>query len=597
MKTRHLSVSLIAAALLAAFVPPSPAQTPGDEPASEGRQLYELGLKHQKGEGMPRDLEKANELYLRAGELGYGRGFSKLGDNYRVGIGVKVDVPKAIELYNRACELGEGWGFFGLGILHDQGIGFPADPREANRLYRKAGELGFHFGWYNLGMNYLKGDGVPEDPRLANDCFAKAGELGSAAGWNALARSYETGRGVNVDLYRAVELYERALEMDDGFAGANLGTIYLDGKGVGVDRDRGLAYLRKGADLWNSTAALRLVKEGIRFAPTGDARSRGSIPQAISAVFDEAEIHLDLERFDEAIRLSEGIIADLDPADAGNSAAWMRAHTILCIAYRGKAMDPRLANLKETDRLIELSLQAGSKGMEARIGTLEELRNAVPDEYAQLMSARGYADTAWCSAHEDYTSAEGARRWTQGTDRLTYATYLSQNPVTFVKLKLAYARAAMRAGSILREQNLYEEGLEAAEQALRDAKDLDGNVLLKAQVKMNLGTGILLHHHLLGDLNSFHPDFIRAEKLVAEGVRTYEQIAPGTQLVVMGAGVLADFKNVRVHEMLRALDSIGGGSTGGGDDDAERQRILRGMDAANRRAAQQGLQQPYPGVQ
>lgn len=590
---------MIAAALLAAFVPPSPAQTPGDEPASEGRQLYDLGLKHQKGEGMPRDLEKANEFFLAAGEAGYGRGYSKLASNFEHGLGVEKDIAKALSFSRRACELGDAWGYYNLGIFHSEGTVLPLDFEEANRLYRKAGEMGCGAAWVNLGFNYLRGRGVSEDHRLANDCFAKAGDLGNADGVNCLARSLEIGRGLRVDRRRCMELYVRAAEMGSGTAAGNLGVIFLDGKTGRVERELGLDYLRKGAERWNTRSALRLVEEGIRFAPSVSPSPVDSVPESIAEHLAEARIHFDLERFDEAIRIADGIISGLDQKSPEDSAAWMQAHAILGESNLGKARDLKLIDVSEMDRLIELSLAAGSKGLLTGAKSVDALRSAYPNEVAQLLSVKGAADASWCSTHQDYVSIEGERRWTKGGDLLGYAIYLAQDNATSARLKLAYAHAHMRAGTVLLDQELFEEGLNAAESSVLEAQELPKNLLLKAQVKLNLGKGLLLYHQLLGDLNSFNQDFVRAKTLVAEGARTYEQLAPGTQMVSVSAAVLSECSKIEFNTLGDLIFDVFDGllPSGSADDDAERQRILRGMDAANRRAAQQGLQQPYPGVQ
>ena len=45
--------------------------------------------------GMPQDFAKANELYLRAGELGCAGAYNNLGSSYYNGDGVEVDKKKA----------------------------------------------------------------------------------------------------------------------------------------------------------------------------------------------------------------------------------------------------------------------------------------------------------------------------------------------------------------------------------------------------------------------------------------------------------------------------------------------------------------------
>jgi len=49
--------------------------------------------------GMPRDWNKANELFLKAGKHGCSDGYFNLGDTYRYGREVEVDMEKAVHFY------------------------------------------------------------------------------------------------------------------------------------------------------------------------------------------------------------------------------------------------------------------------------------------------------------------------------------------------------------------------------------------------------------------------------------------------------------------------------------------------------------------
>ena len=53
---------------------------------------YELAGYYAQGiKGMPQDWVKANELWLKAGELGYAEGYYNLGVNYDIGNGTEID--------------------------------------------------------------------------------------------------------------------------------------------------------------------------------------------------------------------------------------------------------------------------------------------------------------------------------------------------------------------------------------------------------------------------------------------------------------------------------------------------------------------------
>ena len=53
--------------------------------------------------GIPQDWNKANELYLKAGELGCGAAYYNLGIAYDLGNGVEVDYKKAMHYYELAA--------------------------------------------------------------------------------------------------------------------------------------------------------------------------------------------------------------------------------------------------------------------------------------------------------------------------------------------------------------------------------------------------------------------------------------------------------------------------------------------------------------
>jgi len=63
-----------------------------------------IGSCYDTGEcGLPQDYQKANELYLKAGELGCADGYFNLGQAFRQGKGEEVDMKKAKHYYELAA--------------------------------------------------------------------------------------------------------------------------------------------------------------------------------------------------------------------------------------------------------------------------------------------------------------------------------------------------------------------------------------------------------------------------------------------------------------------------------------------------------------
>jgi len=65
--------------------------------------------------GMPLDFAKANELYLRAGELGCAEAYYNLGNSYLNGEGVEVDKKKAKHYWELAAMNGDVFARHNLG--------------------------------------------------------------------------------------------------------------------------------------------------------------------------------------------------------------------------------------------------------------------------------------------------------------------------------------------------------------------------------------------------------------------------------------------------------------------------------------------------
>ena len=80
-----------------------------------------MGNAYANGDmGMPRDRAKANELYLRAGELGCATAYFNLGNVYRLGAGVEMDMKKAKHFYELSAMKGDVEARQNLGAFEGQ---------------------------------------------------------------------------------------------------------------------------------------------------------------------------------------------------------------------------------------------------------------------------------------------------------------------------------------------------------------------------------------------------------------------------------------------------------------------------------------------
>ena len=179
-----------------------------------------LGVLYEKGEGVPKDLRKAAELYQKAADQGYAEAQCNLGLLYQKGEGVPKDVGKAAELFQKAADQGYARGEFDVSILYYNGEGVPKDVGKAAELFQKAASQGYAPAQFSLGMLYQNGEGVPKDVWKAAELFQKAADQKDADAQFSLGLLYENGEGVPEDLGKARELYQKAA--DEGLEEASL---------------------------------------------------------------------------------------------------------------------------------------------------------------------------------------------------------------------------------------------------------------------------------------------------------------------------------------------------------------------------------------
>ena len=86
-----------------------------------GRAFYLLAGYYDRGlNGLAQDIEKANELYLKAGELGCAEAYYNLGDSYNRGTGVEIgDNNKAKHYWELAAMNGDIHARHNLGCIGD----------------------------------------------------------------------------------------------------------------------------------------------------------------------------------------------------------------------------------------------------------------------------------------------------------------------------------------------------------------------------------------------------------------------------------------------------------------------------------------------
>ena len=110
--------------------------------------------------------QKIQELIQKA-EAGDADAETELGEIYASGEGLPKDVLKAANLFRQAAEKGIAKAQFRLGQMYSRGEGVPQDSARATDLIKQSAVNGYTKAQTLLASMYAKGEGVTRDDVLA----------------------------------------------------------------------------------------------------------------------------------------------------------------------------------------------------------------------------------------------------------------------------------------------------------------------------------------------------------------------------------------------------------------------------------------------
>jgi|GEM_PF-1000083 len=175
--------------------------------------------------------EDAYEMVLEGDSNGNADSTALLAQFYQYGLGVPKDMQRAIELYGKAIGFGQSKAATLLGDLYLKGDEMlPANISKAVTYYQKGADLGDSEAMGYLGNCYIYGEGVPENPDLAFEWTQRAAKSGSVLGIYNLAVCFDDGIGTPKDPFQAVYWYKNSLNItpDDDFIMYRLGCCLAD---------------------------------------------------------------------------------------------------------------------------------------------------------------------------------------------------------------------------------------------------------------------------------------------------------------------------------------------------------------------------------
>ncbi|KAI8843541.1 hypothetical protein BJ741DRAFT_307350 [Chytriomyces cf. hyalinus JEL632] len=209
-----------------------------------------IGCMYMNGQGVPRDLVKAAEVFQRGVDAGSVDCISRLGLLYQQGRGVSKDVPKAMELFEKATGLGDMMGCYYLGCQYAEGDdGIQKDLCQAFKYYERAAQANVVSAIRNVGHCYENGNGVPQSYEISLQYYTRAAKYDDSWTLYHLGSIYQHGTGVQQDYAKAREYLERAAKQKHKEAICALGFLLSEGLGSTKDPVR-------AAELYQQSAAL-----------------------------------------------------------------------------------------------------------------------------------------------------------------------------------------------------------------------------------------------------------------------------------------------------------------------------------------------------
>lgn len=237
---------------------------------------YELAMMSASGELIPKDDEKAAELFEKAlvAFISSDKDHPSAGQEYRIaqmyekGLGATVSYSEAVKWYSAAAENGHGHAAYRLGKFYADGISIPQDYDMALKWFHRAAELKDKYAYFALGKAFFDGTGTERDYSKSAAWFQKASDEGLPFASYRLAAMYRLGIGIDADTTKASELYSIALsgfrESDNTNPDVQLeyriGSMYLNGEGIATDPQEALNWFLKSADGGNAFAAYQAAQ-------------------------------------------------------------------------------------------------------------------------------------------------------------------------------------------------------------------------------------------------------------------------------------------------------------------------------------------------
>jgi TPR repeat protein len=222
------------------------------KPTDDGAEELRLGNEAHK----IKDYKTAYDLYIKSAEKGNMSGIANLGLMHEFGQHVEKNLDKAMEYYSKAVDMGSKFAMHRKAFVMANNIKYRND-KESFDLFMKAQDVNVEAqSW--LGYLYEQGRGVDFSYEKAMEWYKKAADAGndySKKKLESLPKEIASGTAYNTAAFntkgtKSIKLYELAYAKGNSFAPYKIGQIYLKGEGeVTIDTIKGIEWTKKASDM------------------------------------------------------------------------------------------------------------------------------------------------------------------------------------------------------------------------------------------------------------------------------------------------------------------------------------------------------------
>jgi len=248
-------------------VPPVAAEVVAAAERGEPESQFQVARACLRGEGVPKDVNKAYHLMKAAAEQGHADAMGGLGYFYSVGGVVATDEKLAADWFRKGAAKGSAKAQLNLGklLLADKagsdGADLEKQHAEGVQWIKQAADQGLADAGLAYGNILYFGDhGVARDYAQAAPYLTSAAEHGLAEAQNCLGVMHEYGLGMPKNVAAAEPLYRQAALKGSAKAQSNLGAILNPRNENHEIRIEALAWLMIASSLREITA-VKMLKD------------------------------------------------------------------------------------------------------------------------------------------------------------------------------------------------------------------------------------------------------------------------------------------------------------------------------------------------